>query len=174
MVHEAPPTRRSEEMTALMALKTFDSDIKEAPGIFTNLPEVAESLEKSAGSAPYKILKGLQKYIRDILNGERLSWCLGALEVGVHVDEESVDFDTVSQEPWAEECFDDISGARRDPKLVKAARAEELEFLYRFGVYKKVARGIAGKGPVVTVKWADINKGDERTRYIAAAWWRES
>ena len=74
------------------------------------------------------------------MNGERLSWCLGALEVGVHVDEDSVNLDTVSQELWAEECFDDISGARLDPKLVNAARAEELGFLHRFGVYKKVAR----------------------------------
>ena len=159
VVHEAPPARRSEEMTALMALKTFDADIKEAPGIFTNLPEVAESLEKSAGSVRYKNFKGLQKYIRDNFNGERLSWCLGALEVGVHVDEESVNFDTVSQEPWAEECFDDISGARLDPKLVKAARAEELEFLHGFGVYKKIAREIEGKGPFLTLKWVDINKG---------------
>ena len=66
-----------------------------------------------------QILQGLHQFVRESLNSEKLAWCIGSCEIGVHVDEDAIDFETVAGEPWAEDCFDDVSGARLDHKLVR-------------------------------------------------------
>ena len=85
-------------------------------------------------------------------------WKLHAMEIGVHVDEDAVDFDSPPAEP---EVYDDsISEAMLDLVKVKAARREELDFFPEFGVYRQIPRARAVGGQFVTVKWMDVNKGD--------------
>ena len=61
-------------------------------------------------------------------------------------------------------AWDDVSGNELDPKLVLAARQEEMEQFKKHMVYEKVKGEVCwnttGKGPIGT-RWVDINKGDE-------------
>ena len=72
-------------------------------------------------------------------------------------------------------AHDDVSGEDLDPKLVQAARKEEIEYFRSMGVYAKVpikkCLEVTGKRPI-QVRWIDINKGDRasplyRSRLVA-------
>jgi len=75
-----------------------------------------------------------------------------------------------------EEFYDDMSGKKLDPILVRAARAEEIsQGIRKYEVYRKVpiseAIRVTGKKPIGT-RWVDVNKGDEvnpeyRSRLVA-------
>ena len=70
--------------------------------------------------------------------------------------------------------YDDVSGEQLDPRLVKAARALEMEFFKRLGVYTTVPRAEAfqsGVGKIILGRWIDVNKGDSeqpdyRSRFV--------
>ena len=77
--------------------------------------------------------------------------------------------------PDLETAWDDVSGAELDPKEVKRARAEEVEYVRKMKLYNKVpieeCYQKTGKAPS-TVRWIDINKGDKlnpnyRSRLVA-------
>ena len=87
-------------------------------------------------------------------------WKLYAMEIGVQVDEDAVDLDNPPAE--LEVHYDNISGAMLDPVKMNAARRQEVDFVRVFGVYRKIPRGGAVGGQFVTVKWIDVNKGDEK------------
>ena len=61
------------------------------------------------------------------------------------------------------EAWDDMNGVFLDPDLVVAARAEEMAFFKKLGVYKRVPRSKVTElgGKMVSVKWLDTNKGDK-------------
>ena len=70
--------------------------------------------------------------------------------------------------------YDAASGVLLDPGLVRAARAEELGYARKHGVWEKVprAQALARGKKVIGVKWLDINKGDPgspaiRSRLVA-------
>jgi hypothetical protein len=72
------------------------------------------------------------------------------------------------------EAWDDMNGVFLDPDLVIAARAEEMAFFKKLGVYKRVPRSKVAEmgGKMVSVKWLDTNKGDKlnpnyRSRLVA-------
>ena len=70
-----------------------------------------------------------------------------------------------------QEFLDDSSGAALDAELVKKARAEELQWLKGEKVYTRVPASEA-QGPLLKIKWIDINKGDNdspkvRSRLVA-------
>ena len=70
-----------------------------------------------------------------------------------------------------QEFLDDSSGAALDAELVKRARAEELQWLKGEKVYTRVPASEA-QGPLLKIKWIDINKGDNdapkvRSRLVA-------
>ena len=79
-------------------------------------------------------------------------------------------------DPEEIECaWDDVSGAALDPQKVKQARREEIEYVRKMSLYKKVPvkEGVArtGRQPI-SVRWIDINKGDStnpnyRSRLVA-------
>ena len=78
-------------------------------------------------------------------------------------------------DPNLETAWDDVSGAELDPKEVKRARAEEVEYVRKMKLYTKVpideCYKKTGKAPI-TVRWIDINKGDKlnpnyRSRLVA-------
>ena len=79
------------------------------------------------------------------------------MEIGVHVDEDAVDFDNPPAE--LEVYCGNISGAMLDPVKINAARREEVD---EFGVYCKIPCAIAVGGQFVTVKWIDVNKGNQQ------------
>ena len=61
-----------------------------------------------------------------------------------------------------EAAWDDVSNAELVPALVKAARAVEMEYFERLGVYERVPRShqVTTGGKVIGVRWVDVNKGD--------------
>ena len=64
--------------------------------------------------------------------------------------------------------YDAASRVLLDEGLVRAARAEELGYARKHGVYEKVPRAQArarGK-KVIGTKWVDINKGDDKVPAI--------
>ena len=72
-------------------------------------------------------------------------------------------------------AFGDVSGEQLDPGLVQQARAEEIMYYEKMGVYKKVPKqecyNRTGKAPI-QVRWIDVNKGDRahpnyRSRLVA-------
>ena len=69
--------------------------------------------------------------------------------------------------------IDDLSGQPLDPKLVTAARAEEIRGAVKHHVYTKVpiseCWNETGNPPIGT-KWVDINKGDANTPDIRCRW----
>ena len=63
------------------------------------------------------------------------------------------------------DVYDDVSGEQLDPRLVKAARALEMEFFERLGVYTRAPRTEAfrsGVGKIIQGRWIDVNKGEFR------------
>ena len=63
---------------------------------------------------------------------------------------------------------------------MKKARKEEIGYIRKHGVYRKVKRSSIPKGmTVIQVRWIDINKGDEgnpniRSRLVAKDFKTES
>ena len=73
------------------------------------------------------------------------------------------------------ECWDDVTNARLDVKLMRAARALEMQFFEKMGVWaqrlpRHVAKARCGK--IIKGRWVDTNKGDSscpdyRARFVA-------
>ena len=92
------------------------------------------------------------------------------MDIKVHVDEDVVDFD--NPQAGLGVHYDNFLGAMLDPARVKAARREEVDFVHEFGVSRKISRASPVVGQLVTVKWIDVQKGDEqrpgyRSRLVA-------
>ena len=70
--------------------------------------------------------------------------------------------------------MDDVSGEALDEAGVRAARALEMEFFQKMGVYEYATREQAarsGKGKIIKGRWIDVNKGDSqnpdyRSRFV--------
>lgn len=94
-----------------------------------------------------------------------------AEEVGSCMTTEEGKQNTVGENQF----WDENSGSALDPGLVRAARAEGMQYVREFSVYDKVTlkecRNKTGKG-TIAVRWVDINKGDDvnpdyRSRLVA-------
>ena len=61
-----------------------------------------------------------------------------------------------------ETAWDDVSNENLVPELVHAARAIEMSYFEKLGVYERVPRShqVATGGKVIGVRWVDVNKGD--------------
>ena len=132
---------------------------------WTNSREVAgrtrgqEGTDRTAG-----IVEGLWRQVRR--DGR-----VQAVDVaGPALDEEG---DGMEWRDW--DAWDDVTGTRLDPGMVRTARQEEMDEYRKHGVYFKVpkeqCRQRTGKEPI-PVRWIDINKGDEenpeyRSRLVA-------
>ena len=62
----------------------------------------------------------------------------------------------------SETAWDDVSNENRVPALVHAARALEMEYSHKLGVYEKAPREHRAdtRGKIIGVRWVDVNKGD--------------
>ena len=60
------------------------------------------------------------------------------------------------------EAWDDVNNVFLDAEEVKKARALEMEFFHKLGVYKRVPRARIKEtnGKLISTKWIDTNKGD--------------
>ena len=61
-----------------------------------------------------------------------------------------------------EMAWDDVSNENLVPELVHQARAVEMEYFEKLGVYDKVPRShqLTTGGKIIGVRWVDVNKGD--------------
>ena len=80
-------------------------------------------------------------------------------------------YQTVEEEDddMTEAAWDDAPGASLNPREVKRARREEIEYVHKMSVYNKVqvveVYQTTRKGPM-SVRWIDVDKGDvERPNY---------
>ena len=72
------------------------------------------------------------------------------------------ELDALTFKDWIAVAKDDVSGKELVPALVKAARAEEMAYFKKLGVYRIVPRSharITG-GKVIGTRLVDVNKGD--------------
>ena len=62
------------------------------------------------------------------------------------------------------EFFNDVTGQSLDKKMAREAGKLEMQFFRNMKVYDKVPRGMAARDGcnVITTRWLDINKGDQR------------
>ena len=87
-----------------------------------------------------------------------------------------IDINSIHKDEADASCFyDDLTGAKLDPKLVRQARDVEMVFFYAEGVYDCDTIGnaiqLTGKTHIV-VRWADIDNSDDenpdyRSRLVA-------
>ena len=131
---------------------------------------------KDAAIYPFKLCKAILEGIRNQLRLDR------KMVAGVHGMQSDVEADLIMQEqceswfnmkieeeinavyPGEEQFKDAITGQPLIPELVKAARAKELEYFASKGVWYYRPRSEAMKKmgkPPITVKWVDVNKGDD-------------
>ena len=71
------------------------------------------------------------------------------------------------EELWST-AWDDVSGQELDPNGVRQARALEMDYVSKKGVWRKVPRSLASRNgwKVIPTRWIDINKGDaDRPNY---------
>ena len=72
--------------------------------------------------------------------------------------------DGVLHEPDGTCAWEDQSGERLDPALVRQARSEEMAYLKQIRVYEKVDESecwAKGEAPI-GVRWVDINKRQDQ------------
>ena len=128
---------------------------------------LAESICK--GIAAQKRIESLGVVARDILSIEKM---IDAAKVSMG-ECPSAELHELGYEGMM--AYDDVSGQELDPKLMMAARKEEIQYFRQMGVYEKVSIQECwketGKAPI-PVRWADINKGDTakpnyRSRLVA-------
>ena len=60
-----------------------------------------------------------------------------------------------------ETAWDDVTNENLVPELVHSARALDLEYFHKLGVYEKVPREhqVNTGGKIIAVRWVDVNKG---------------
>ena len=132
---------------------------------------------RAAQIYPPKLVKAILVAMRRQLEDDgEFNQTLNAVEAGPVpdavpvIDEEEEKFNQLPEasEEWEGPIIDANTGAVLDPKKVKEARDEELAWVHKQQIYKKVPISECeqeGKVPI-TMKWIDRNKGDlERPNY---------
>ena len=107
------------------------------------------------------ILRGLQKQLKLIRP-------MFTMDFGPTNQEEDLDFSLATDDGWGE-FIDEVSGKPLDPVKVQEARAEEIDYAYRYNVWTETdiaeCYQQTGKGPISS-RWIDLDKGDiDRPNY---------
>ena len=106
-----------------------------------------------------EILKGIRE---DMVEAN----ILGALEVGLHVDDPEP---IVTHADWYHHVVDCYTGAPLPPELVAKGRKDEMHFMRDLKVYRydQIQACIDSTGkPPVPVGWVEHNKGDDNTPIV--------
>ena len=90
------------------------------------------------------------------------------------IDEMQQQMSALYEREGMPEAWDDMNNVFLDPDKVAKARAEEMGFFKKLGVYQRVPKAKVHEvgGKMVSVKWLDTNKGDRenpnyRSRLVA-------
>ncbi len=177
------------------------SPVKKPTGFMSNAPALLECLSRRCSGeggecsrprggrhAPCegkiareaaKYSKGLCKAILKGMHAQmRLSGITNDHEVGLHAvtdDNEPERVFKAKDSRYSGKYRDDITGQVLRDDLVAEARAQELGYFAKKGVWSKrprrEARAVTGRGPI-SVRWVDVNKGDDvnpryRSRLVA-------
>ena len=83
-----------------------------------------------------------------------------ALQNGIHLLK--AELDALTWRDGIATARDDVSGTVLEPEWVKTARAEEIAYFKKLGVYRIVPRShqLRTGGKVIGTRWVDVNKGD--------------
>ena len=175
--------------------------IKKPSGFMTNSPEIARALDvrcrgtggrcsrpgggvhqlcsgrhaREAAKYPRALCKAMLKGVRNqmVSDGLLKNGCFGLQapdddgEVEMHMRGPAQGYSGAYR--------DDLTGQVLKDELVKAARAKELAFFHSRRVWLKVPKAHArakGGRPPISVRWVDVNKGDDvqpnyRSRLVA-------
>jgi hypothetical protein len=140
--------------------------------IATNCEYVLHQLRYTNGSLREKIESGIAKNGFATNQYDSTNAHLGYVSSVAH-DEPTASL--ASLNAVHKQFWDDATGRPLPPALVKKARSEEMEEVYRTNLYTKVPEqecyDVTGKPPIST-RWVDINKGDDvapecRSRIVA-------
>ena len=112
--HSGFLTNSEEIMKSLSVFKCRNRDEKDPRGKHEHGPQIGGKRSQMAEFYPPRLvestLEGLTKQLEaDGMKGEG-AWTLYVMEIGVHIDEDAVDFDEPTPDP--EVFFDNISGPR--------------------------------------------------------------
>jgi len=175
--------------------------IKKPTGFMTNSPAIARALgvrcsgvkglcsrpqggahqlctgrhATEAAKYPRSLCKAILRGIRDQMREDSLlkDGCFG-----VQAPDEDAEVQKNTRGPaqgYSGQYRDDLTGQILKDALVKEARAKELEFFYTKNVWLKIpkreAQSRGGRQPI-SVRWVDVNKGDDinqkyRSRLVA-------
>ena len=115
---------------------------------------VGERRAKAAQIYPKELVEAIVRGLKKELEMNHLINSMEEALTGPSPD------DMVEWQAEMEDKFtDDASGATLDPELVRAARAEELEWLRKEKVYERIPASSTTLKPL-ELKWIDVNKGD--------------
>ena len=121
---------------------------------------VCEGIRKELADARWR-----RKIVEDLAIGETIEALMHAQEKVEPPHEQGAPIDC-GHIYENRDFYDDISGAKLDHKLAVQARRAEMAFFKQRGVYSKVRR--EKWMTVISTKWLDVNKGDERCPNIRA------
>ena len=132
---------------------------KDDPSAWHVHGSLKDGRSRNAQEHPGPIVEAvLQGLVEELQARERLH--LEAVEVGYNVDEaDPLGFDMPVEA--FERYYDEVTGALLDPKLVREARREEVQWVKDFKVYEKVPEAQSKGKPFIDMRWMDLNKGDE-------------
>ena len=126
---------------------------------------LAKGAERYPVALVKAILKGLRNHLRRHRHGSLFH--VEALDTGPTLDEPPPEWRPEPAAPYETRVgrfFDSVTGFELDPERVRKARAEEVDFMLKLGVWKVVdvneATAVTGRPPI-SVSWVDTNKGDE-------------
>ena len=84
------------------------------------------------------------------------------LRQGSGVEEMQKHMSALYERQGMPEAWDDVNNVFLEPAKVVDARAEEMRFFKKLGVYRRVPRALIKElgGKLISVRWLDTNKGD--------------
>ncbi len=121
---------------------------------------------KYAAIYPKRLCRAIIKGVRDQMrrDGQLKDGCFG-----VQAPDEDAEVERNLRGPeqgYSGRFRDDLTGQVLKDVLVKEARAKELDYFHAKGVWLKVPKlSVRQKGgrPPISVRWVDVNKGDDLT-----------
>jgi len=116
----------------------------------------------------FAILRGLRKQLTN--DGVMGINNIGTVCEDTHEQDIARNFELYGANP---QFIDDISGGALDPKLVAAARREEIQGARKHNVFTKVPISECWEqtnAPPIDTRWVDINKGDNENPDIRCRW----
>lgn len=164
-VQEARPSKRIHEVGSKKAKTTAEgssADLAPAP----SAPVVAEAVDVEMGdqstartAQPKRPRESEEEMATNLLLSLRAGFLHSVAGESQPVCEEQ--FDTARIEEFEASYWDDVTWKPLKPELVQSARREEISTINEMGVWEIIPRPC--NEPVISTRWVDVNKRDDRT-----------